>query len=338
MRHSKLSIVGDGILAGLIGGVVIAAWFFVFDALNGHPLWTPAVVAAALLHASHEQVALTHAAWTLVAEYGILHFVVFAAIGAIGALLIDASERSPVLFAPLLIFTAAFEVFFIALLMLIGPAAAAAMPWWKVIIGNSMATAAMLAFFLWRQPVLAQNLFGPWMRVAWEGVVAGIIGGVIVAVWFLIADAAAGQPFHTPALLGSIIFHGLYQVGPVAPTAALVLAYTALHFFAFIMFGIAASITMAASEYEPLVALGVFILFAFFELSFAAFVTFLDARAIEEIGWWNIMGGNVVALASIIGYFEWGHPRVVPRMFERWIVVSDEAKASHHEGRATVHS
>jgi hypothetical protein len=331
MHQSKGRIVADGVVAGLIGGAVIAVWFLIFDAINGRPLWTPALLAAALLHGSHEPVVMTHSAWALVAEYSIVHFLVFAIIGAVGALLIDGAERTPELFAPLLIFAVGFELFFIALLMLSGPAAAAAMPWWKVIIGNLMATSAMLAYFLWRQPTLAENLLGPWIPVVREGAFTGILGAVIVAAWFLIADFLRGEPFHTPALLGAIIFNGLHQTGPVAPTAALVLGYTALHFFAFIMFGIAASITMAASEYEPLLALLVLVLFAWFELSFAGFVTFLDGQALEEIGWWNIIGGNIVALAAIIGFYEWRHPRVVPRMVERWDRVRDEAAADRHE-------
>ncbi|MGH7880837.1 MAG: hypothetical protein ACREQD_15280, partial [Candidatus Binataceae bacterium] len=88
------------------------------------------------------------------------------------------------------------------------------------------------------------------------------------------------------------------------------------------------------SEYEPLAALGVLVLFAWFELCFAGFVTFLDQQAIAEIGWWNIIGGNVLALAAIITYYELGHPRVVPRLFERWDRMRDEPKAAEREAHS----
>ncbi|MBV8775414.1 MAG: hypothetical protein JO166_24235, partial [Deltaproteobacteria bacterium] len=192
MQQSKTRIIADGVMAGLLGGAIIAAWFLIFDAASGHPLQTPALLAAALLHGGRTPVALTGPAWTLVAEYTLAHFAVFAVLGAIGALLIDGAETHPELFGTLLIFTIAFEVFFIALIMLAGPAATAAMPWWKIIAGNLMATAGMLGFFLWRQPSLAQNVMGEWTGVVREGVISGIIGGVIVAVWFLIYDVARG--------------------------------------------------------------------------------------------------------------------------------------------------
>lgn len=332
MRQSRTRIIVDGAVAGLIGGLVIAAWFFIFDAANGHPMETPAILAATMLHGVRQPV-MTGAAWTLVAEYSVVHFLAFAIIGIIGALLIDAAEDHPEMFATLLIFTIGFEVFFIALIIMLGPAAESAVSIWKGMIGNLLATATMLAFFFWRQPILARNLLGPWTSVVKEGVLAGILGGVIVAAWFLIYDLAIGHPFRTPALLGSMIFNSMAVHQGFAVTAASVLGYTVIHFFAFIMFGIAASILMAASEYEPLLALGTLVLFVWFELCFVAFVTFLDQTAVQEIGWWNIIGGNVAALAAIIAFYEIRHPRVVPRIGERWVTLRTEGHREHaHAG------
>ncbi|HTT77442.1 MAG TPA: hypothetical protein VMF50_15875 [Candidatus Binataceae bacterium] len=331
MRQTKTRVIVDGAIAGLLGGLVIAAWFFIFDAVHGHPLETPAILAAVLLHGVRQPV-MTGAAWTLVIEYSIVHFLAFAAVGIVGALLLDAAEDHPEMFGTLLIFTIGFEVFFIAVIVMLGPAAQAAVSIWKGMSGNLLATAAMLSFFFWRQPILARNLLGPWVAIVREGIIAGILGGVIVAAWFLIYDAAIGHPFRTPALLGAIIFNGMREPKGFAVSAALVLGYTVLHFFAFILFGIAASILMAASEHEPLLALGTLVLFFCFELCFVAFVTFLDQTAVQEIGWWNIIGGNVTALAAIIAFYEIRHPRVVPRISGRWAAVqggSDQGQRVH---------
>jgi hypothetical protein len=327
MQHSRTRLLIDGAVAGLIGGAVIAVWFFIFDAARGEPLKTPEILSAALLHGSGPQT-LSATAWPLVGGYLLAHFAAFAIIGAVAAMLMASAQKHSELFGTLFLFTIGFEVFFIALVMLLGPAAQAAVSWWKGMIGNLMATVAMLAYFFWRQPVLASNLLGPWMGVVREGVITGVIGAVIVAAWFLVADVIAGHPFHTPALLGAIIFNGFSQPSSFAVTTALVLGYTGLHFFAFIMFGIAASITMYAAEREPLIALGVVVLFLWFELCFAGFLTFLDQAAFHQIGWWNIAGGNILALAAIIGWYEYRHPRVVPRIFERWEELKSEGSAA----------
>jgi hypothetical protein len=327
MQHSRTRLVIDGAVAGLIGGAVIAVWFFIFDAARGEPLKTPMILSSALLHGAGRQ-NLSIAGWTLVGGYTIVHFIAFATIGMVAAMLLAAAEEHSELFGVLFLFTIGFEVFFIALVMLLGPAAQAAVLWWKGMIGNLMATVAMLAYFFWRQPALASNLLGPWIEVAREGIIAGLIGAVIVAGWFLVADLIAGHPFRTPAMLGAIIFNGMSQPSTFSITTALVLGYTALHFFAFIMFGIAASITMYAAEREPLLALSVVVLFLWFELCFAGFLTFLDDNAVRELGWWNIAGGNILALAVIIGWYARRHPRVVPRIFERWQELKSEGSAA----------
>ena len=42
-----------------------------------------------------------------------------------------------------------------------------------------------------------------------EGVVGGLIGAAVVALWFLLFDLARGKPLLTPALLGAAVFYGV---------------------------------------------------------------------------------------------------------------------------------
>ena len=55
-----------------------------------------------------------------------------------------------------------------------------------------------------------------------EGIIAGLIGAAIVAAWFLIYDAARGQPLRTPALLGAALLHGLRDPSTLAISMPLV--------------------------------------------------------------------------------------------------------------------
>src|SRR5579884_1217972 len=324
MKHSRARIILDGVIAGACGAAVIALWFLLLDAVRGQPLATPALLAASLIPGLHGAAATGAIPWQLVSEYTALHFATFVAIGIASAIMIEAAERERSLFPSLLLFVFAFEVFFIAVVMLLGPAAVAVMPWWKVMIGNGLATAAMLAVFLWRQPALLESLLGPWVSVVGEGAAAGIIGAAILAVWFLICDYAAGRPLSTPSLLGWVILGGGAGNG-AAISLPMVAGYTALHLIAFIAFGIAASIMVFSSEREPLLALGVLVLFLWFEVSFLGCITMLDAAALEQLGWWRIIAGNLIALAGMVAYFEHGHPRIIPRIVERWNEIAVES-------------
>lgn len=155
----RTAIIIDGVVAGLIGGAVIPLWFFIFDLAHGRPLETPLLLAEILLHrGGHEAVSQAFPLFvigTYVIQYTVVHFFAFAIIGAIGALLLEAVQHWPALFGLLLIFVIASEILFILIIKLLGPAAVMTVPWWKVIIGNLMATAAMAGYFFARNPSLA---------------------------------------------------------------------------------------------------------------------------------------------------------------------------------------
>jgi hypothetical protein len=107
MQHSRTRLIIDGATAGLVGGLVAAVWFFIFDAAQGEPLRTPMILAASLLHGPN-QPTLTTVAWILVAEYTLVHFIGFAIIGAAAALLMAAAEKHAELFGALFLFTIGF--------------------------------------------------------------------------------------------------------------------------------------------------------------------------------------------------------------------------------------
>ena len=69
-----------------------------------------------------------------------------------------------------------------------------------------------------------------------EGTDVGLIGGIVVAVWFLVLDTLAGHPFQTPSLLGQMVL-----LGDRTPDSQLafgaILLYTAFHFIVFALIG-----------------------------------------------------------------------------------------------------
>ncbi len=325
MEHSRARIVIDGAVAGIIGAVVVALWFLIFDTIRGHPLETPALLAATILHGTHPA-QVHHAIGLLTLEYSLIHFAAFIAFGIAGGLLLETCETETSLLFSLAIFFAAFEVFFIAVVLFLGPNVMAELTWWGIIVGNLLATTAMLSYFFWRHPALAWNLLGAWIGVAREGVTAGLVGAIVVALWFMGYDLASGNSFHTPAILGAMVFQNANVTDGIKATLPLVLGYTILHFFAFVTFGVALAILLAASEWEPFMALGAMLLLAVFEVFFVGFVSLVDQSALEVLGWWKIVAGNILALIAMTTYFIRSHRGLGVKLVERWAMHDSEGE------------
>jgi hypothetical protein len=323
VQHSRTRIIIDGAVAGLIGAIVVAVWFLIFDVIRGHAFETPALLAATILHGSHSH-EVHHGLVLLALEYSLIHFGAFIAFGIAGGLLLEACETESSLLFSLVIFFVAFEVFFIAVVLFLGPNVMAELTWWGIIVGNLLATAAMLSYFFWRHPALAYHLLGGWIGVAREGITAGLIGGIVVAIWFMAYDFTAGNSFHTPAILGAMVFGNDGVNGAIHVTLPLVLGYSILHFFAFVMFGMALAILLAASEWEPFMLLGALLLLAVFEVFFVGFVSLIDQSALEALGWWKIIAGNILALIAMATYFIRGHRGLGIKLVERWAMLDHE--------------
>src|SRR2546423_14558755 len=80
-----------------------------------------------------------------------------------------------------------------------------------------------------------------------DGVVGGVLAGLVVALWFLAVDSLAGRPFHTPAALAGALTR--QEIGP--PPFRLVTASSVLHFGVFAVLGVALAGAMAALRTRP---------------------------------------------------------------------------------------
>ena len=138
-----------------------------------------------------------------------------------------------------------------------------------------------------------------------DGIIAGLIGAAAIAVWFLIIDTIAGQPFRTPVALGN----GLLDVfGPADATDSkltFVLVYTIFHFGAFMFVGLLASLIVHLAKREPSILLGFVVLFVATEIGFYGFTGLLhEASSLKSLVWYQVMLGNLIA-ASAMGYYFW---------------------------------
>ena len=308
MAREQTSVLREGVVAGCLGAAVVAVWFLLFDFARGKPLLTPALLGAAVFYGVNTPIGLEVALGPILG-YTVLHGLAFIAFGIVAASLIAASEREPALTIAVVILFACFETFFLAVEGALGQSVVGALVWWAVLIGNFLAAVAMLWYFLLRHRALARLLVGAWWGVLREGVIAGLIGATAVAIWFLAIDTIHGEPLRTPTLLGTGLLKLLAGAHPV-------LAYSAVHGLAFILFGIVAAALIAGAEQAPMFLFAMVILFTAFEVFFFGAVIIGAKWILDELAGWTIFVGNILASAAMLAYFFRKHRTLARRLTE----------------------
>lgn len=84
-----------------------------------------------------------------------------------------------------------------------------------------------------------------------HGAIAGILAGLIVALWFLVVDLVTTEPLRTPALLASALLGASPE-----PGILLVVAYTIIHFAVFATLGMGAAALLRVADVSPGLLLG----------------------------------------------------------------------------------
>jgi hypothetical protein len=307
---AERSVLREGTIAGLLGAATVAVWFLVFDALRGRPFLTPTILGAAAFYGVKEPTGLDPSLGPILG-YTLLHGLAFVAFGVVAAALIRVSEREPPLFIAVVILFACFEMFFLGVVGAVGTSVVGALVWWAILIGNMLAATVMLWYFFLAHKTLPATLVGPWGHVLREGLVAGLIGAAIVALWFLAIDTIRGEPLRTPQLLGTAF------LGQAKPLAAVVY-YTVVHGIAFAAFGIAASLLVAGAERQPVFVFFLVIVFTAFEvLSFGA-ILIAAKWVLDEVAGWTVFVGNLLAAGAMLAYFFRQHRALARRLTDAW--------------------
>lgn len=304
----------DGLIAGLLAGVAVAAFFLLLDAIEAEPLRTPRFLAGVLFGGGEADPGLA-----MVAAFTAVHLAVFSAIGGAAALLFRLTEipLNPLTGGVYGVF--ACTLLFYGSLVTTGTEVLAAPSWPAVLAGNLLGGMVLGTYLHWKGPEpgptgLARHLEEH--TVLREGLVSGLIGAAVVAVWFLVLDGLFRQPFFTPGALGSLLFHGAASPEEVRLTAATVWGYTVVHVAAFLLFGMVVSALVAQADRTPPFVFGVVLLGVVFELFFVVMVASLGTWVLDAFAWWSVLGGNLLAAVAMGGYLAARHPTLRQRVLE----------------------
>src|SRR2546428_13730170 len=100
--------------------------------------------------------------------------------------------------------------------------------------------------------------------VYWDGLIAGIMGAAIIAIWFLFLDTVSGLPFYAPTVLGAALFlrpEDLASTEGVQVSLKLTLLYTWVHGVVFILLGEIAAYFVLSAKKNPNLGLSILVLF-----------------------------------------------------------------------------
>jgi hypothetical protein len=142
-----------------------------------------------------------------------------------------------------------------------------------------------------------------------KGAVAGAIGFVTIALFFVVADALAGRPFlYTPALLGGALFYGVDSPAEVRVAPGPVLAYTVAHLVAFVIIGlVAAGLATLASRHRHLWYLGVNLFLLLIAHASGVVVTLTESLQ-GVVSAWLVMIATLAAAVAMALYLIWANP------------------------------
>jgi hypothetical protein len=141
-----------------------------------------------------------------------------------------------------------------------------------------------------------------------EGTDVGIIGGLAVAVWFLVLDTIAGRPLLTPSLLGQVVLMGDPTPDTSSIIFAAILLYTAFHFIVFALLGMGLVAVVHWGTENSVVRYALLPIFLAFEVIFYGLLEVLSERTGELFPFWAVVSANTLAAVSMGLYLWIRHP------------------------------
>jgi len=143
-----------------------------------------------------------------------------------------------------------------------------------------------------------------------DGVIAGLIGAAIVAIWFLFMDTVTRLPLYTPTVLGEgLLFkeHGLAPNSGELVSLKLTLVYSGVHGLVFMLLGLIAACLLLLSKRKLHLGIVLIALFAVLELGFVGTAFFVAKPILDELAWPIVLTGNFLAAAGMACYLSLRH-------------------------------
>jgi hypothetical protein len=129
-----------------------------------------------------------------------------------------------------------------------------------------------------------------------------------VAVVFAVRDWLIGEPLHTPAVLGVLLFHGVEAARVTTSAPGLAFVYHVIHFSAWIAVGLVGAQVMRRAEDDPKLWFLPPASLALALLFLVALDTWVRETGLTRPHLWL---GGVAGLVVLGGFLFWRHPGAI---------------------------
>lgn len=151
-----------------------------------------------------------------------------------------------------------------------------------------------------------------------DGILCGVMGAAVVAVWFFILDTVQGRMLFTPSLLGSVVFLGQSPDQPVSVNGFVVFAYTGLHVLLFFAAGLVIAWMFSLFENNPHFGILVLLLFFLFEAILFTFAAVIFPSLMGALGSIAVASGNLFAAIAMFWFLIRRHPAAMAQLKLAW--------------------
>ena len=144
-----------------------------------------------------------------------------------------------------------------------------------------------------------------------DGIIAGLIGAAIIAIWFLFMDTVTRLPLYTPTVLGEGLLlkeQGLASDAGELVSLKLTLMYSGVHGLVFMVLGVIAAYLLLLPKRKLHLGIVLIALFAVLELGFVGTAFIVAKPVLNELAWPIILTGNFLAAAGMASYLSLRRP------------------------------
>ena len=151
----------DGLLTGLVGAGLVAAWFLLLDCIRGAPFFTPSLLGSVVFDHNTTPGPVVISTKNVFAYSG-LHVILFLVVGWGLAWMFREFELHPQFGLIYLLLYGLFEAIIFALELSMVPGVLGLLGTWAVAVGNVLSAVGMFVFLLRRHPRAIQRLVEGW--------------------------------------------------------------------------------------------------------------------------------------------------------------------------------